>query len=290
MNATDQIIDMLREAKAIRDTEGRPDATADAYLVAVEGGLVNPANDAAERHVDAGRKIAGVRRSGDVVAATEYRYEAGPRGDGSSSHRPAEPMRDAQARFIHVLLKQVPADVAAQARPWFEAHEATMTKRQASDVIDRLKAHRDGAAKAPQAAPAASAPVADRPAPSRSAWALWRELAAPLADMGGQHGARFAIDSATGNNDLDFWMVSKWTGRNGQQMYGLRRWIGGQGPVIVRQSPEAMVKVAQAIHAAGPEDALVRFGRELGVCGDCGRSLTDRVSRDAGRGPICRGN
>lgn len=40
--------------------------------------------------------------------------------------------------------------------------------------------------------------------------------------------------------------------------------------------------------AVDAQAALVRYGRELGVCGDCGRTLTDDVSRAAGRGPVCR--
>lgn len=293
MNALNHMLTMAREAKVIRDTEGRPDPTADAYLAKLERGEYRP--DAADRYEGpgAGRKITGVKRSGTDSVATEYTYEATPRGNGNSSHRPAEPMNDRQRGFIYVLLRQVPASVADQARPWFEANQATMTKRQASDVIDRLKGHRDRAAAstptpAPEARTATTGPAIDRPAPSRSAWATWDELAAPLAAMGGQHGARFAVDSATGNNDLDFWVVDTWTGRTGRTMHGLKRYVGGQGPVMVRMSPEAKVAVAQAIHAAGPMEALKRFGRELGVCGDCGRSLTDEVSRSEGRGPICR--
>jgi hypothetical protein len=36
------------------------------------------------------------------------------------------------------------------------------------------------------------------------------------------------------------------------------------------------------------EGSLCRYGQELGVCGDCGRTLTDETSRSIGRGPICR--
>lgn len=36
-----------------------------------------------------------------------------------------------------------------------------------------------------------------------------------------------------------------------------------------------------------PEEAMVRYGRELGQCGHCGRTLTDEASRAAGIGPIC---
>lgn len=40
--------------------------------------------------------------------------------------------------------------------------------------------------------------------------------------------------------------------------------------------------------AADPRGALARYERELGVCGHCGRTLTDEQSRALGIGPICR--
>lgn len=43
-----------------------------------------------------------------------------------------------------------------------------------------------------------------------------------------------------------------------------------------------------ALIAADPQEALARYGRELGVCGRCGRTLTDEESRLAGIGPVCR--
>lgn len=39
---------------------------------------------------------------------------------------------------------------------------------------------------------------------------------------------------------------------------------------------------------ADPEEASRRYGRELGKCGVCGRTLTNDVSRDLGIGPVCR--
>lgn len=39
--------------------------------------------------------------------------------------------------------------------------------------------------------------------------------------------------------------------------------------------------------AADPKAASLRYGQELGVCGVCGRTLTDESSRSAGIGPIC---
>lgn len=40
--------------------------------------------------------------------------------------------------------------------------------------------------------------------------------------------------------------------------------------------------------AVAPEEAMLAYGRELGECGHCGRTLTDEDSRAAGIGPVCR--
>lgn len=42
-----------------------------------------------------------------------------------------------------------------------------------------------------------------------------------------------------------------------------------------------------ALIAANPDEASLRYGRELGICGDCGRTLTTETSRARGRGPVC---
>lgn len=43
-----------------------------------------------------------------------------------------------------------------------------------------------------------------------------------------------------------------------------------------------------ALIAADLETASRRYGQELGVCGRCGRTLTDEESRAYGIGPVCR--
>jgi hypothetical protein len=49
----------------------------------------------------------------------------------------------------------------------------------------------------------------------------------------------------------------------------------------------ARIRAVLTLIAADPKEAMVRYGRELGVCGHCGRTLTDAASRAAGIGPIC---
>lgn len=42
-----------------------------------------------------------------------------------------------------------------------------------------------------------------------------------------------------------------------------------------------------ALAAVDRDEAMATYGRELGHCGDCGRELTDKASRDRGIGPTC---
>ena len=52
-----------------------------------------------------------------------------------------------------------------------------------------------------------------------------------------------------------------------------------------RSERERILKVI-----ANDDDALARFGRELGICGVCGSPLTNEESRALGIGPVCRGD
>lgn len=49
----------------------------------------------------------------------------------------------------------------------------------------------------------------------------------------------------------------------------------------------AKVTILEKILKAGPQSAAERYGRELGKCGICGRTLTNDESRARGIGPIC---
>lgn len=48
------------------------------------------------------------------------------------------------------------------------------------------------------------------------------------------------------------------------------------------------IRAILALIAQDPHAAMVRYGHELGVCGRCGRTLTDEASRAAGIGPVCQ--
>lgn len=47
--------------------------------------------------------------------------------------------------------------------------------------------------------------------------------------------------------------------------------------------------VLRKIAEAGVQAAMERYGREIGACGHCGRTLTNEDSRERGIGPICAG-
>jgi hypothetical protein len=55
------------------------------------------------------------------------------------------------------------------------------------------------------------------------------------------------------------------------------------------RSREARNSILAKIAADGIQEAMLRYGREIGKCGHCGRTLTNEESRAVGIGPVCRG-
>lgn len=80
------------------------------------------------------------------------------------------------------------------------------------------------------------------------------------------------------------------------RFYRVKRYEGGAVLVFVQAGDDehriykgAMHAVLKAIVQAGIEESLVLYGKEIGVCGKCGRTLTDDESRARGIGPVCAG-
>ena len=103
----------------------------------------------------------------------------------------------------------------------------------------------------------------------------------------------YATPSASGTNDLDFWRVQK--GKPGTDWDGFSfaaRVLGGGDGKSMRTEELSNIqqrRALQAIRESGAEEAGMVFAAKLKRCTDCGLALTDQVSRDAGRGPDCRG-
>lgn len=95
----------------------------------------------------------------------------------------------------------------------------------------------------------------------------------------------YAIPSATGNNDLDFYAVkagkNKWSGR-----VFVDRVIGGRPDRGLRASEG--IKALKRIKEFGTDEAGLLYAQQLGRCRACNRHLTDETSRELGIGPECR--
>jgi predicted Zn-ribbon and HTH transcriptional regulator len=96
---------------------------------------------------------------------------------------------------------------------------------------------------------------------------------------------RYAITSLTGNNDLDFFLVSRPEDGKWKGWTFVKRVIGGKPDASVPNSQ--VYRILMEIEK-DPETASATFGKSLGVCSKCGIHLTDAESRAAGRGPDCR--
>lgn len=102
----------------------------------------------------------------------------------------------------------------------------------------------------------------------------------------------YATPSQTGNQDFDFWKVTrpesgKWAG-----LTFVRRVLGGgTGSEMRTERIENMPQrvACQAIVDYGTEQAQAKFAELLDRCVDCGRWLTNDLSRERKRGPECFG-
>lgn len=61
------------------------------------------------------------------------------------------------------------------------------------------------------------------------------------------------------------------------------------GPDETALSWKSGATIMKKIVFAGPRDAAITYGREIGACSTCGKRLTNRLSRALGIGPICGG-
>jgi hypothetical protein len=96
---------------------------------------------------------------------------------------------------------------------------------------------------------------------------------------------RYAVQSLTGAQDLDFFQVDrpgsgKWAGRT-----FIKRIIGGHPDTAVRGA--TAVQALAAIERAGWLQAGQLYGQTIGECSRCHTHLTDEESRSRGYGPHC---
>jgi hypothetical protein len=112
----------------------------------------------------------------------------------------------------------------------------------------------------------------------------WTAEVSALIDAAGLTDGYYAVDydGTVAHQDTTF--VRILTGDTGARY--MRHIVGGQG-----ETPSGgrdwCVHVVGRIVVAGGEDAMRRYGRQIGRCCKCHRVLTDKPSRDAGIGPVC---
>lgn len=165
-------------------------------------------------------------------------------------HEDEAPATEKQLAFIERLLSE---------RPSFTLETPVTTKRNASRLIDKLL----GMPKE----------VNQDAGGNNSLIALLRNVP----------DGYYALQSKTGNNDFDFIVV-----RTKDTRRYINRYLGGQGQVHISGTEQRAF--AQMLTSFSPATlALIRqlFGKLLGHCGICGRSLTDETSRARGIGPDC---
>lgn len=100
---------------------------------------------------------------------------------------------------------------------------------------------------------------------------------------------RYAVTGDDGTTD--FYRVDRPTEGRWDGYIFVKLLLGGphghprEERVPIRNIQTILDKVAKA----GPKAASIRYGKELGSCGVCGRTLTNPESIEAGIGPVCRG-
>lgn len=92
---------------------------------------------------------------------------------------------------------------------------------------------------------------------------------------------RYAIE----NNQGELRFYKKWVSRDGK----LHRIYVQHGPDESSMHLPTQIAIAKKILAAGIRQCAIRYGMEIGECSNCGRRLTNRISRELGIGPICGG-
>lgn len=167
-----------------------------------------------------------------------------------------EQMTPSQVRLLKALAHEIMGTgKASEYLSALRAENPRPTRRQASAWIDDLKAKQ---ADRPRQAPRARGGLPTVPA------------------------GRYAIEGVDGETYT--YKVDRPTeGRfSGYTFVTWERPNGAESKVTSRRSKSILEAIAE-----DPKGAMVAYGRRTGVCGMCGRKLTDPASIEEGIGPIC---
>lgn len=174
-----------------------------------------------------------------------------------SQERPSDP----QLKFIRGLVKERDLDkLRAEQRDWLLTEMGKVeddqllgvTRRRASDIITELL----------------KLPMSDSVVEKQN------------RDKPNVPAGRYAVDNDEG--ELRFYRV--YISKSGFiKVYVLH------GPDASEVPFRAAMGILRKIEKDGVEKAAIRYGTEIGACSNCGRRLTNRISRELGIGPVCGG-
>lgn len=194
--------------------------------------------------------------------------QAEPRTEVKGTAVPQRLATPRQLSFVRSLLDQLRThnpEVCEQATQWLKIKLGTLTVDQASDVITRLRTHLDA------------------PATVAAAKVERTGMAEVLRDVEPER--RYALQNGDDPSSWRFYTV-KLSAKGNKYIK-----IGHANGVSIAWSflpvERGALDVAKRI-AADPREAMLNYGRQIGRCGHCDRTLTNDESRALGIGPICR--
>jgi hypothetical protein len=85
------------------------------------------------------------------------------------------------------------------------------------------------------------------------------------------------------NGELRFYQV--WRPKDNLNVFRVYVMFGPHQGAVHRGAVNGIMRKIQA----DPREAAIRFGMEIGACSNCGRRLTNHISRALGIGPVCGG-
>jgi len=124
------------------------------------------------------------------------------------------------------------------------------------------------------------------PLPNKPRETIVKEGIETSTDLSGLPPGRYALPKAgTGLEDNELRFYQCWESRD----KAAKRIYVMFGPYESKLPVDAQIKIAKMIIKAGIRECAIRYGMEIGECSNCGRRLTNRISRELSIGPICGG-
>lgn len=245
-----------------------------------------------------------------VDSATPRSYGGGMTNTATAT-KPAELATPAQLGFLRALIAKNP--ILADVENYHLDTIETFTKSMASHAIETLKnatpteaptGYRWSKLDGEWVAQGPAAQVGDRITIRKANGDTAEAIITATTDEAGCYRVRKAAPAgresiptaeqvpeghyalpSTGHNDLVFYRVDRPTDGQYAGRVFVKMIVGGKPEARVEwgKVPSILARIAEA----GADESMALYGREIGRCGMCNRTLTDETSRQRGIGPDC---